>query len=111
MTIYALSTAPGTAGLAVVRLSGPRALEALNTIVKNKDFTHSTFKKCKFYHPVKHQQLDSGLAVYFKGPTEFFKLSKLGELPNFSSKIWSYNHFIGRIYLLLKRIIYFTILK
>ena len=71
MTIYALSTAPGTAGLAVVRLSGPRALEALNTIVKNKDFTHSTFKKCKFYHPVKHQQLDSGLAVYFKGPKSF----------------------------------------
>ena len=55
MTIYALSTAPGIAGLAVIRLSGPQALEALSTIVKNKDFIHSKFSKCKFYHPVKHQ--------------------------------------------------------
>ena len=71
MTIYALSTAPGTAGLAVIRLSGPKALEALKTIVKNKDFIHSQFVKCKFYHPVNHKQLDSGLAVYFKGPRSF----------------------------------------
>ena len=71
MTIYALSTAPGTAGLAVIRLSGPQALEALSAIVKNKDFIHSKFSKCKFYHPVSHKQLDSGLAVYFKGPKSF----------------------------------------
>jgi len=71
MTIYALSTAPGTAGLAVIRLSGPQALEALSAIVKNKDFIHSKFSKCKFYHPVSHKQLDSGLVVYFKGPKSF----------------------------------------
>ena len=71
MTIYALSTAPGTAGLAVIRSSGPQALEALSAIVKNKDFIHSKFSKCKFYHPVSYKQLDSGLAVYFKGPKSF----------------------------------------
>ena len=71
MTIYALSTAPGTAGLAVIRLSGPQALEALSAIVKNKDFIHSKFTKCKFYHPVNHKHLDSGLAVYFKSPKSF----------------------------------------
>jgi tRNA modification GTPase len=71
MTIYALSTAPGTAGLAVIRLSGPQALEALSAIVKNKDFIHSKFTKCKFYHPVTHKHLDSGLAVYFKSPKSF----------------------------------------
>ena len=71
MTIYALSTAPGTAGLAVIRLSGPQALEALGAIVKNKDFIHSKFTKCKFYHPVNHKHLDSGLAVYFKSPKSF----------------------------------------
>ena len=71
MTIYAISTAPGTAGLAVIRMSGPRALEALNTIVRNKEFIHSKFTKCKFYHPVNHKHLDSGLAVYFKSPKSF----------------------------------------
>ncbi|MDC3263551.1 tRNA uridine-5-carboxymethylaminomethyl(34) synthesis GTPase MnmE [Pelagibacterales bacterium] len=71
MTIYAISTAPGTAGLAVIRMSGPRALEALNAIVINKEFTHSKFTKCKFYHPVNHKHLDSGLAVYFKSPKSF----------------------------------------
>ena len=71
MTIYALSTATGTAGLAVIRMSGPRALEALNAIVRNKEFIHSKFTKCKFYHPVNHKHLDSGLAVYFKSPKSF----------------------------------------
>ena len=71
MTIYAISTAPGTAGLAVIRMSGPRALEALNAIVRNKEFIHSKFTKCKFYHPVNHKHLDSGLAVYFKSPKSF----------------------------------------
>ena len=71
MTIYAISTAPGTAGLAVIRISGPRALEALNAIVRNKEFIHSKFTKCKFYHPVNHKHLDSGLAVYFKSPKSF----------------------------------------
>ena len=71
MTIYALSTATGTAGLAVIRMSGPRAFEALNAIVRNKEFIHSKFTKCKFYHPVNHKHLDSGLAVYFKSPKSF----------------------------------------
>ena len=71
MTIYAISTAPGIAGLAVIRVSGPRALEALNAIVRNKEFIHSKFTKCKFYHPVNHKHLDSGLAVYFKSPKSF----------------------------------------
>ena len=71
MTIYAISTALGTAGLAVIRMSGPRALEALNAIVRNKEFIHSKFTKCKFYHPVNHKHLDSGLAVYFKSPKSF----------------------------------------
>ena len=52
-------------------MSGPRALEALNAIVRNKEFIHSKFTKCKFYHPVNHKHLDSGLAVYFKSPKSF----------------------------------------
>ena len=71
MTIYAISTAPGTAGLAVIRMSGPRALEALNAIVRNKEYIHSKFTKCKFYHPLNNKHLDSGLAVYFKSPKSF----------------------------------------
>jgi predicted O-methyltransferase YrrM len=78
----------------------------------NKDFTHSINNDSidelvKDFHYRNYDHVV--LTKYFSGSglSEFFKLSKLGELPNFSSKIWSYNHFIGRIYLLLKRIIYF----
>ena len=71
MTIYALSTAPGTAGLAVIRLSGPRSLEALNILVKNKVFVPGNFIRCNFSHPTNKKLLDRGLAVYFKEPKSF----------------------------------------
>ena len=34
-TIYALSTSPGRAGVAVIRISGPEAFQSLNALCTN----------------------------------------------------------------------------
>ena len=45
---------------------------------------------------------------YFAGSgvSELFKTSKLGSEANFTSNIWNYNYFLGKIYLFLKKISY-----
>lgn len=83
-TIYALSTPPGKAGVAVVRVSGPDALNVWHSIVSTRpkrkskeDVTGRTWTtsvpepwrmyRCEVVHPQSREVLDSGLAVYFKG--------------------------------------------
>lgn len=74
-TIYALSTPTGKAGVAVIRISGPDALEVWRNMVK----PYSAAKNAKEYpEPWKMERcrikdfqtaeiLDDGLAVFFKG--------------------------------------------
>lgn len=72
-TIYALSSAPGKAGVAVVRISGPDALFVWNRMVKsyqNKQVTPKPWRleRCHIVHPGKQAELlDDGLAVFFRG--------------------------------------------
>lgn len=79
-TIYALSTPPGKAGVAVVRISGPEALEIWRSMVKvsSRPARHSgpasqpdpepwRMYRADILHPETRELLDSGLAVYFKG--------------------------------------------
>ena len=77
-TIYALSTPPGRAGIAVIRLSGPDVPTAWARIVRLTDArkhgnAHSfapspwKFHRCQVVHPETHQVIDDGLAVFFKG--------------------------------------------
>ncbi|KAI0685991.1 tRNA modification GTPase TrmE [Cytidiella melzeri] len=79
-TIYALSTPPGKAGVAVIRVSGPEALQVWRRFVslhskkgKNKEASPEPWKmhRCDVVHPHTQELLDSGLAVYFKGPRSF----------------------------------------
>ncbi|KAF7792098.1 hypothetical protein EIP86_003128 [Pleurotus ostreatoroseus] len=79
-TIYALSTPPGKAGVAVIRISGPEALAVWRTIVKVRAGKKTApapapepwrMYRCDVLHPSTHELLDSGLAVYFKGPRSF----------------------------------------
>ena len=51
MTIFALSTASGVAGLAVVRVSGHLALTALKTISRKSHFDPNVLTKSEFYDP------------------------------------------------------------
>ena len=75
-TIYALSTPPGKAGVAVIRVSGTEALNVWTDFVcirskkgKSKEMLPEPWKmyRCDVVHPQTGELLDSGLAVYFKG--------------------------------------------
>lgn len=86
-TIYALSTPPGRAGVAVIRISGPRVLDVYNHLVKPKTRRKSNngfsdennlslftaqpepwkIHRCSITDPDTKQILDEGLAVYFAG--------------------------------------------
>lgn len=76
-TIYALSTPPGKAGVAVIRVSGPDALRVWRSMVralpeaKGKAREHDPepwkMHRCSVIHPLSGEMLDDGLAVFFKG--------------------------------------------
>jgi hypothetical protein len=71
-TIYALSTPPGKAGIAVVRISGAEVLDVWGRMVwsKNKRGTEPEpwkMERCRIVHPDSLDILDDGLAVFFKG--------------------------------------------
>ncbi|KAI0771540.1 tRNA modification GTPase TrmE [Trametes elegans] len=80
-TIYALSTPPGKAGVAVIRVSGPDALNVWKELVQTRargkgkaperDPEPWKMYRCRVIHPVTNEVLDDGLAVFFKGPRSF----------------------------------------
>ncbi len=69
-TIVAISTPPGIGGLAVIRISGPLALETINQYFSSsKKLTprYATFGKLK--HPTLGEgEFDDCIVTYFKGP-------------------------------------------
>ncbi|KAJ7638461.1 tRNA modification GTPase TrmE [Roridomyces roridus] len=85
-TIYALSTPPGKAGVAVVRVSGPDALDVRTRLVQLKRRQTQPESRrmdlCRVVHPETGETLDDGLAVFFKGPKSFTtEDSALSSLP------------------------------
>ena len=69
-TIFALSTAPGRAGVAVVRVSGPDAARALEAL------THKSLPKPRNaattgFFDASRNLIDRGLAIFFKAPASF----------------------------------------
>ncbi|KAJ6627430.1 hypothetical protein B0H10DRAFT_2210364 [Mycena sp. CBHHK59/15] len=76
-TIYALSTPPGKAAVAVVRVSGPAAFDVWKRLVvsskKSAPVLPEPWKmeRCHVVHPETSEILDDGLAVFFKGPRSF----------------------------------------
>tara|TARA_B110001454_G_scaffold217878_1_gene244261 strand:- start:8977 stop:10278 length:1302 start_codon:yes stop_codon:yes gene_type:complete len=71
MTIYALSTAAGISGLAVIRVSGHLALTALKTLTRNSNFQSHLMKNVKIYDPQNGDHIDTCLAVFFAKPKSF----------------------------------------
>jgi hypothetical protein len=77
-TVYALSTPPGRAGVAVVRISGPNALDVYHSMVITSN-EHPGLKgrapvpkpwhmeRCSILDVQTQETLDDGLAVFFKG--------------------------------------------
>ncbi|KAA1466071.1 tRNA modification GTPase TrmE [Dentipellis sp. KUC8613] len=75
-TIYALSTPPGKAGVAVVRISGPDALAVRQQMVRTPSRRKRNpepwrLERCSIIDPVSEEVLDDGLVVFFKGPKSF----------------------------------------
>ncbi|KAI8575977.1 hypothetical protein K450DRAFT_180015 [Umbelopsis ramanniana AG] len=78
-TIFALSTAPGKAGVAVIRISGKNAEEvSTGTPIAVLKMTH--MKKLpaprqavlkKIYHPSSKELLDKGIVLWFPGPQSY----------------------------------------
>ncbi|KAG2147986.1 tRNA modification GTPase TrmE [Suillus clintonianus] len=74
-TIYALSTPPGKAGIAVIRVSGPDTLDVWRRVTrKTKSGDTPTpwmFQRRHVVDPETEEKLDDSLTVFFKGPKSF----------------------------------------
>ncbi|KAI8092685.1 tRNA modification GTPase TrmE [Halteromyces radiatus] len=72
-TIYALSTSPGKAGVAIIRISGPNARQVRDKfdIKKKKKGLPRQAAFRRILHPFSRLVLDRGLVLLFPGPHSF----------------------------------------
>lgn len=70
-TICACATAPGNAGIAIIRLSGPKSLEILSRVFKKK--SEGFTPRYMYLGDVvsEGELIDRALAVYFKAPNSY----------------------------------------
>jgi len=71
-TIVARATALGAAGVAIIRLSGPKAVAIANELTE-KDLKCAENRKVYFtnFHDSKGQFIDEGLVIMMKGPHSY----------------------------------------
>jgi len=74
-TIFALASASGRAGVAVVRVSGPRARNALAGLMEERGELRQIVPRRMVCSPLKDpatgEILDNGLIIWFPGPSSF----------------------------------------
>lgn len=72
-TIYALASAAGRGGVAVIRVSGPKALKSLValTALKETDIKPRYAYFTAVLDNVSRETIDEGLVLYFKAPNSF----------------------------------------
>ncbi|MEX2454665.1 MAG: tRNA uridine-5-carboxymethylaminomethyl(34) synthesis GTPase MnmE [Rhodospirillaceae bacterium] len=74
-TIFALASAAGRAGVAVLRLSGPRAGSAVQALSGGAALAGlpppRTARRCRFTDPADGSALDDGLLLWFPAPHSF----------------------------------------
>ena len=69
-TIFALSSAAGQAGVAVIRISGDKALKVYNNLTgKNK--VKEKYAQCNYIIDKKGAVIDQAITLFFKGPKSF----------------------------------------
>ncbi|MCB2107715.1 MAG: tRNA uridine-5-carboxymethylaminomethyl(34) synthesis GTPase MnmE [Rhodobacteraceae bacterium] len=69
-TIFALASAPGRAGIAVIRVSGPKTAKALIRLGVGQ-LSPRKATRAKFIDPVSGEAIDDGLAIWFPAPHSF----------------------------------------
>ena len=100
-TIFALATAPGRAGVAVVRVSGPQAEAGIRRLTGREAPTERKAEIRTLFDPSTGDQIDTGIVLFFAAPHSYtgenvaeFQihggravqaalLSALGKLPGF----------------------------
>ncbi|MCH5226676.1 MAG: tRNA uridine-5-carboxymethylaminomethyl(34) synthesis GTPase MnmE [Muribaculaceae bacterium] len=72
-TIAAISTPPGVGGIAVVRVSGPKAFQVVNDAWKGTDLLKAKSHTVHLgkYYTLEGNLLDEGVATVFKAPNSF----------------------------------------
>ena len=70
-TIYALATAHGKAGVAVIRVSGPNARKSLQALTDKTDIAYRRAILCELKRPVSRETLDKALVIAFKAPHSY----------------------------------------
>lgn len=70
-TIYALASASGPAGVAIVRVSGPQSGEAWRRMTGSALPSPRRFVRMRFTDFDTGEMLDDGLGVWFAGPSSF----------------------------------------
>ena len=71
MTIYALSTAPGRAGIAVIRISGRAARNALDELCHGRLPASRVASFRRLRHPHTGEVLDEAMVLWLPGPANF----------------------------------------
>ncbi len=71
MTIYALSSAPGRAGIAVIRMSGAETRSALGELCGGKIPAPRIAALRSLGDPLTGESLDRGIVLWFPGPASF----------------------------------------
>jgi tRNA modification GTPase len=70
-TIFALSSAPGKAGVSVFRISGNNALRAIELICPGVTLKPREASLVNLYSPINNLVIDKAIALYFKAPNSF----------------------------------------
>ena len=70
MSIFALATATGTSGLAVIRVSGKEAFKIAKTITKFKKIKPRVANFSSFYDQ-KNKIIDKGIFIFFPKPNSY----------------------------------------
>lgn len=70
-TIFALATAPGRAGVAVVRISGPSASQAIRALTRSRTLPAPRVATLRTLRSADGEKLDQALLLWFPGPGSF----------------------------------------
>lgn len=70
-TIFACATPPGRSGVAVIRVSGPAALESYGLLTAGKTLVSHRASVRKLVDPVSRETIDEALVLYFKTPDSY----------------------------------------
>ncbi len=71
MTIYALSSGPGLAGISVIRVSGPETKKVIMTLSEEKLPEPRVASLRKFNKNKDNELIDEGILIWFPGPASY----------------------------------------